>query len=598
MKIKRFFAPEMREAIRQVKEQLGPDAVILSNNKVDGGIELVAAIDYDEEAVHRSINTDMADNRSTRKSAAAPQNRKKRSVFAKVRKQKSPDRLEDSIQDDVISFSNNHLAAPRQTASQEPSANKQPSANRQPSASRQPSGSESLMNEVEAEGFSELLQQSTQSQSIRARQESSAVKKHNAFSKPSVQERKQPYISDFSSYKDEFEQDDVLAEEAYPFDYESLVRSEQKRTQKNNDTEKHDNNRSMDGFFSADIQSDHTRTHGQSNTQGKARAKDSTLKSKLEWVQDPALVSMKEEIKSLRGILENQLSGLAWGDFARRHPHRAELLSRLYRLGLKSSLSEKIVKQLKNSDSLEDSWRRLLAIISRNIPTLDHDLVDEGGIIALVGPTGVGKTTNIAKIAARFTLKYGAKNLALVTTDSYRVGAHEQLKTYGRILGVTVYIANDEDELKQILSRLDDKQLVLIDTAGMSHRDLRLAQQLTMLRRSHEKMKILAVLSAASQTLVMDEVIKTFKDNELDGCIASKVDESTSVGGIISILIENRLQLNYISDGQKVPEDIHLANGTDLLKKALEMVRQHPVQVKTDELALSYSGGGLVHAFG
>ncbi len=159
-------------------------------------------------------------------------------------------------------------------------------------------------------------------------------------------------------------------------------------------------------------------------------------------------------------------------------------------------------------------------------------------------------------------------------------------------------MADDEQELKQILARLDDKKLVLIDTAGMSPRDIRLTQQLTMLRRSYSGIKVLAVLSAAAQTLAMDEVRSTFNAGELDGCIASKVDESTSIGGIISILIENRLHLNYISDGQKVPEDIHQANTKDFLKLALEMVRQHPVQVKTDELAMSYSAGGLSHAFG
>ena len=442
-----------------------------------------------------------------------------------------------------------------------------------------------------------MLKQSTQNQTFRT------------HSKPSLQDRKQPYISDFSSYEDEFEKDDprqsdVSTEDAYPYDYESLVKAEQKRMQRTSAPkmvpEYDDEVQRMDDFFTDTAQYERRKTH-MSNKRSAVKGSginNTDKKTTLEWVQDPALASMQEEIKSLRGILENQLSGLAWGDFARRHPHRAELLSRLYRMGIKSSLSEKLVTQLKGSDSLEDSWRRLLAIIARNIPVIDHDLVDEGGIIALVGPTGVGKTTNIAKMAARFTLKYGAKNLALVTTDSYRVGAHEQLKTYGRILGVTVYVANDEDELKQILSRLDDKQLILIDTAGMSHRDLRLAQQLRMLRRSHEKMKILAVLSASSQTMAMDEVIKTFNAKTLDGCIASKVDESTSIGGIISILIENRLQLNYISDGQKVPEDIHQANATEILKQALEMVRQHPVQVKTDELAMSYSGGGLAHAAG
>ncbi len=534
MKIKRFFASEMREAIRQVKDELGADAVILSNNKVEGGIELVAAIDYDEEAVHRSL-----DGRQQERPAKTSL-KKKRSVFAKVKKQKASRPLEDSIQDDVINFSSQPKNTAKQTLNKEPLDNKQ----------------------AQTSSFTHLFKQS-------------------------VEDRKQPFISDFESFDEEID-NEAPSEEAYPFDYESLVREDQKRSQ----AETND-------FFSTKKDSGQqysTHTKGQAKVSRQNRPGS----QKIEWVQDPAMASMQEEIKSLRGILENQLSGLAWGSFSRSQPHQAELLSRLFRLGIKSSLSKKIVKQLKatEDESLEDSWRKVLSIIARNIPVAKKDLIDEGGIIALVGPTGVGKTTNIAKLAARFTLRYGAKNLALVTTDNYRVGAHEQLKTYGRILGVPVYVANDENELKQVLSRLEDKQLVLIDTAGMSHRDLRLTQQLSMLRHGHEAIKILAVLSASTQTLAMDEVIKTLNARELDGCITSKVDESTSIGGIISILIENKLQLNYISDGQKVPEDIHQANTTDLLKQALEMVRQHPVSVNTDELAMSYSGGGLAHAVG
>ncbi len=566
MKIKRFFAADMREALRLVKDELGADAVILSNNKVSGGIELVAAIDYDEEAIKRQVgSTGLSEPQNRRTQAVGTpsanlnssnqmagrvktqKKNKKRSVFSKVRKAAVTDKLEDSIEDDVIQFSHASVPAAEKPARQE--------------------------------GFSKLFKQAS---GIRDTQD--------AYTQPSVQERRQPYISELQ------QQPEPESEQQEAFDYQHLKGAKYNKASR--ETAEQNNDWDLDDFF-ADSGSVRKATERE-----KASSADRTKRSqkkvteKVEWIQDPALTSMQEEIKSLRGILETQLSGLAWGDFSRRHPHRAELLSRLYRLGLKPSLSEELVKQLDATDSLEDSWRRLLTLIARSLPTSDNDLIDEGGVIALVGPTGVGKTTNIAKLAARFTLKYGAKDLALVTTDSYRIGAHEQLKTYGRILGTPVYVADDEQELKQVLARLDDKKLVLIDTAGMSPRDIRLTQQLTMLRRSYSGIKVLAVLSAAAQTLAMDEVISTFNAGELDGCIASKVDESTSIGGIISILIENRLHLNYISDGQKVPEDIHQANTKDFLKLALEMVRQHPVQVKTDELAMSYSAGGLSHAFG
>ncbi len=574
MKIKRFFAADMREALRLVKDELGADAVILSNNKVSGGIELVAAIDYDEEAIKRQAgSTGLSEPLNRRAQAGGTPSAKlnsrkqmegqlktqkknnKRSVFSKVRKAAVTDKLEDSIEDDVIQFSHASVPAAEKPARQEV--------------------------------FSKLFKQASGSRD-----------KQDAYTQPSVQERRQPYISELQpepyGQSEPYEKPESELREA--FDYQHLKGA--KHNKASRETAEQNNDWDLDDFFadSGSVRKSPQREKASST----ARTKRSQKKAadKVEWIQDPALTSMQEEIKSLRGILETQLSGLAWGDFSRRHPHRAELLSRLYRLGLKSSLSEELVKQLDAADSLEDSWRRLLTLIARSLPTSDSDLIDEGGVIALVGPTGVGKTTNIAKLAARFTLKYGAKDLALVTTDSYRIGAHEQLKTYGRILGAPVYVADDEQELKQILARLDDKKLVLIDTAGMSPRDIRLTQQLTMLRRSYSDIKVLAVLSAAAQTMAMDEVISTFGADELNGCIASKVDESTSIGGIISILIENRLHLNYISDGQKVPEDIHQANTKDFLKLALEMVRQHPVQVKTDELAMSYSAGGLSHAFG
>lgn len=559
MKIKRFFAADMREALRQVKEELGADAVILSNNKVSGGIELVAAIDYDEEAIKRqasSSNTASEPRQSLPSNGTvASKKTKKRPVFSRVRKPAVTEKLEDSVEDDVIQFSH---------------------------SSSRPEQKE------EQEGFAGLFKQASASRD----------NKPNAYARPSMQERKQPFISELG--QGEFEPGSDPEPEEQVYDYRDIKNRRSKAAKNNTSTVSEQSGGQSVGWELDDFFSDSGNIR-KSNKTVKNTPKSSKNKQtaeKVEWIQDPALTSMQEEIKSLRGILENQLSGLAWGDFARSHPHHAELLSRLYRLGLKPSLSEKLVKQLDTGDSLEDSWRRVLTLIARSIPTSDQDLIDQGGVIALVGPTGVGKTTNIAKLAARFTLKYGAKELALVTTDGYRIGAHEQLKTYGRILGAPVYVADDEQELKQVLSRLEDKKLVLIDTAGMSHRDLRLAQQLSMLRRSYSNIKVLAVLSAASQTLAMDEVIKTFNASELDGCIASKVDESTSIGGIISILIENQLHLNYISDGQKVPEDIHQANSKDFLKLALEMVRQHPVQVKTDELAMSYSAGGLPHAFG
>ena len=308
MKIKRFFASEMREAIRLVKEDLGADAVILSNNKVDGGIELVAAIDYDEAAVQRRV--DAALTTEARSSRRAAPGKTRPALSTGVKKQKITKHLEDGIKDDVISFSQEHSAEQKKVSGRSQ--------------------------------FASLLKQSTtKAGAKKSTLRSSSAMSNNSISKNStrviekmsLRDRKQPYISD--EYEDN-------ASDAYPFDYESLVKEEQARLQNKKNRTKKPYDNDLEDFYADAIASNKNR-HGSNAATANKR---SSSKSKVEWVEDPAITSMHEEIKSLRGILENQLSGLAWGDFARRHPHRAELLSRLYRLGIKSSVSEKLVKEI------------------------------------------------------------------------------------------------------------------------------------------------------------------------------------------------------------------------------------------------------------
>jgi flagellar biosynthesis protein FlhF len=181
----------------------------------------------------------------------------------------------------------------------------------------------------------------------------------------------------------------------------------------------------------------------------------------------------------------------------------------------------------------------------------------QGGVVALVGPTGVGKTTSVAKIAARYAMRHGYDQVALVTTDSYRIAAHEQLRTYARILGVPVRVANDADELRTTLDNLADRSLVLIDTAGMSQRDRRLAEQFHTLVTGAPTVQTYAVLAANTQPGGLDETVHAFRGAELDGCVLTKIDESTSLGPALSTIIEQSLPLAFLSDGQRVPEDLH-----------------------------------------
>lgn len=386
MKVKRFFAPDMRQAIRLVREAQGPDAVILSNSKVDGGIEIIAAMDYDESL----LNDDAS------RTASQPY------------------------------FENNV----KQSASQ-------------------PTGATPLANAI---------------------------------------------------------QEPVSATQ------------------------------------------------------------------QVKWSQDPAIVAMRDEIKQLRGLLENQLAHLAWGDLNHREPLHAGVMRRLSSMELDTGLIERVSAPTLHARDEEHAWQLALSELAASVPVAEHDIVDQGGIVALVGSTGVGKTTSVAKLAARYVLRHGQRHVALVSTDSYRIGAHEQLMTYGRLLGVPVQVASDHRELRSTLNSLADKRLVLIDTAGMSQRDVRLSEQFATLADSGIPIRTLLVLSATAHPSVLDETVDAFSRVALEGAILTKLDEAARLGGVLSTLVNQQLPLMFVTDGQRVPEDMHLARAQKLVQKAVGLM--------------------------
>jgi flagellar biosynthesis protein FlhF len=385
MRVKRYFAPDMRQAIQKVREDQGPDAVILSNRRVEGGIEIVAALDYDEALLESQLAMRNAEAADTSGSAAG--------------------RAE------------------------------QPGETQSPLASRQP--------------------------------------------------------------------------------------------------------------------------HAAAST--------------LDWAQDPAIVSMREEIKQLRGLLENQLAHLAWHERERRAPVRAALMRRLSAMELDTALVEQVSAPTIHARDDQHALQLALTELSATVPIADNDFLDQGGVVALVGSTGVGKTTSVAKLAARYVLRHGRRHVALVTTDSYRIGAHEQLMTYGRLLGVPVQVAADNKELRSALNSLVDKRLVLIDTAGMSQRDVRLSEQFATLANSGVPIHTLLVLSATLHPSVLDETIRAFSGVALEGAILTKLDEAAGLGGVLSTVIKRHLPLMFVANGQRVPEDLHPARAQSLVQQAAEL---------------------------
>jgi len=326
-------------------------------------------------------------------------------------------------------------------------------------------------------------------------------------------------------------------------------------------------------------------------TAGAARAPAAS--QAVSWSQDPAIVSMQEEIRQLRGLLENQLAHLAWGDLDRREPLHTDVMRRLRNMELSTSLIEQLSAPAVHARDEAHAWQLALAEFSATLPVADNDLLDEGGIVALVGSTGVGKTTSIAKLAARYVLRHGQRHVALVTTDSYRIGAHEQLMTYGRLLGIPVQVASDHNELRSTLNSLSDKRLVLIDTAGMSQRDVRLTEQFTTLADSGIPIRTLLVLSATLHPSVLEETVRAFSAVPVDGAILTKLDEATSIGGVLSVVIKQGLPLMFTTNGQRVPEDMQPARAQDLVQQAAQLALSE--KLPGDSLMAEQFGGLRTH---
>ncbi len=305
-------------------------------------------------------------------------------------------------------------------------------------------------------------------------------------------------------------------------------------------------------------------------------------------VAAPELQQLRREIGGVRRMMEQQFASLMWKDLREQQPERMGALRALANIGIDPELVRSILDEMPAQADGERARFLPLGLLSRRIPAAKKDFILDGGIFALVGPTGVGKTTTIAKLAARYAERHGVRDIALVTTDHYRVGAQEQLFTYGRLLGVPVHTAANGEELARTLFRLSDRKLVLVDTAGLSPRDQQLQAQFAELHGSRSPMRVLLTLSATQQAGDLEELVRRFKPAKPEGLILTKLDEATRIGGALSVAIRHRLPVGYIADGQRVPEDLHLARADQLVLRAMQLTRQNPALPQDGTLALQY----------
>ncbi|MCY9865416.1 flagellar biosynthesis protein FlhF [Vibrio coralliirubri] len=501
MKIKRFFAKDMRTALLQVKEELGSEAVIMSNKKVAGGVEIVAAIDGESSPSTASprLNKPQQPAQSQYTQMAAP-------AAPAGRRQ---------LDDDKVSLQSNSEGGRSMT-----------------------------------KRFANMLKQyshgADDEPQHRAENEDSLSALLNRQSSTGHKPQSQSNLQSHGHQKSHGNQqshgnlDSAFARETGL----SKLIAEDRRVER------------------PAPRLDPTRyDRGRENTQSKG--------------SDTEMETMREEMTSIRRLLEHQVSGLMWQEVERREPLRAMLIKRLERMGVSAELADQMACYIPEDTKPARAWKALLALVADQISVTQKDILKRGGIVALLGPTGVGKTTTVAKLAARAAMEYGADNVALVTTDTYRIGAHEQLSIYGRIMGCPVRVAKDSSELADVIYQLRNRRLILVDTAGMGQRDVRLSEQLdTLMQESGSVINSYLVLPATAQRKVLQETIEHFRRIPLSGCIMTKLDESLSLGEFISVVIQNALPVAYIANGQRVPEDIVIAQPKYMIAKANELLEK------------------------
>lgn len=467
MKMKRFFAKDMRTALTEVKEVLGADAVIMSSKKVTGGIEIVAGIDDQPtvKSVQPSVTQAVAQTTSSAESRAR------------------------ALDDDKVNLSSFRSKLANLAAGTLPQASKE---------------------QAKQDSLQALLERQKR-----------------------LQQNAEPATAARSSSQNQRPLNPAFMNENLPAQA-SHIAMPQEQTQ-------------------------------------------------------AELAALREEMQVMRQLLEHQVSGLMKQEMDRSEPVRAMLVKQLVRMGIADELADQFACYIDESATGKEAWIKLQELLVEQLVVTDDEILRLGGVVALVGPTGVGKTTTIAKLAARFAAQYGAEQVALISCDTYRIGAMDQLATYGKILGCPVRNAKDPEELSDQLHQLRHRKLILIDTAGMSQRDMRLNEQLnTLISNSRVKIKSYLVLPATAQRLVMQEAIEQFRRIPLRGCIFTKLDECLSLGECISVAIQNALPIGYLSDGQRVPEDLRVADANYLVKQAVTLIsgrhkKMKPKQVKQAE---------------
>ncbi|ACB33887.1 GTP-binding signal recognition particle SRP54 G- domain [Leptothrix cholodnii SP-6] len=564
MNVKRFIGRNSREAMQKVRQAFGDNAVVLSTKPCSEGIEVLAMPPESVEAIERfgeaAINQPSAAPRQQSAAPVAPQQRPaSSSLRSRAAEQVTqPQAEEAAVQEDVGTLAMSTL-------------------------SFQDYVRERMLKKRQAE--------------IRAQAMKPVPVSAQAIEQRLAQREVQELSNDLPTYPDLISgghapRQAAAAARHAPTMHEALLQSRSaapapapQRPAARPALDLHDSPLTTPAELDV-LQGRAPGSSSGSSSQRSSRSSGSS-RSAAEAAPSAQQSAMMNEIRAMKGMIEERFGALAFMERLQKSPKQAQLTTKLIDCGFSPALIRKLADGLKDDVHDEMAWAG--DVLQRNLQTGESEapLEDQGGVFALVGSTGVGKTTSTAKLAAAFATRHGAANLGLITLDAYRLGAHEQLRAYGRILGVPVHTAHDRVALEDLLDLLQSKKMVLIDTAGLAQRDARTRELLDML--SHPSIKRLLVVNAAAQGETIEDVLVAYKATQAKGIVLSKMDEAVKLGPAVDALIRHRLKVVAVANGQRVPEDWHRLTAQALMQRALRTAGAQAWRMDANDVNLLFA---------